>query len=142
MIRPTCPRAFFCASPCPLALKSKSPEGAGILALPAEADARIRTADPFITSEVLYQLSYVGALKRIALPPSSAPAAATDMAGAVHQTPSPGCSCFAPPKVVMPPNGRRTFGGNGATDMAGAAHKRHPPLPRTLTPTTVSTPRF
>jgi hypothetical protein len=24
------------------------------------ADARIRTADPFITSEVLYQLSYVG----------------------------------------------------------------------------------
>ena len=25
-----------------------------------EADARIRTADPFITSEVLYQLSYVG----------------------------------------------------------------------------------
>ena len=26
----------------------------------AEADARIRTADPFITSEVLYQLSYVG----------------------------------------------------------------------------------
>jgi hypothetical protein len=26
-----------------------------------EADARIRTADPFITSEVLYQLSYVGA---------------------------------------------------------------------------------
>ena len=28
---------------------------------PNEADARIRTADPFITSEVLYQLSYVGA---------------------------------------------------------------------------------
>jgi hypothetical protein len=27
----------------------------------AEADARTRTADPFITSEVLYQLSYVGA---------------------------------------------------------------------------------
>ena len=25
-----------------------------------KADARIRTADPFITSEVLYQLSYVG----------------------------------------------------------------------------------
>ena len=24
------------------------------------ADARTRTADPFITSEVLYQLSYVG----------------------------------------------------------------------------------
>ena len=31
-----------------------------------KADARIRTADPFITSEVLYQLSYVGATKRIA----------------------------------------------------------------------------
>ena len=27
-----------------------------------EADARTRTGDPFITSEVLYQLSYVGAL--------------------------------------------------------------------------------
>ena len=26
----------------------------------SQADARIRTADPFITSEVLYQLSYVG----------------------------------------------------------------------------------
>ena len=26
-----------------------------------EADERNRTADPFITSEVLYQLSYVGA---------------------------------------------------------------------------------
>ena len=26
------------------------------------ADARIRTGDPFITSEVLYQLSYVGAV--------------------------------------------------------------------------------
>ena len=29
-------------------------------ALEWEADARIRTGDPFITSEVLYQLSYVG----------------------------------------------------------------------------------
>ena len=35
----------------------KSPE----TALVREADARTRTADPFITSEVLYQLSYVGA---------------------------------------------------------------------------------
>ena len=26
------------------------------------ADARTRTGDPFITSEVLYQLSYVGGL--------------------------------------------------------------------------------
>ena len=31
-------------------------------ALEREADARIRTGDPFITSEVLYQLSYVGGL--------------------------------------------------------------------------------
>ena len=29
-------------------------------ALDGEADARTRTGDPFITSEVLYQLSYVG----------------------------------------------------------------------------------
>ena len=28
-----------------------------------KADARIRTADPFITSEVLYQLSYVGRVR-------------------------------------------------------------------------------
>ena len=28
--------------------------------LVSEADARTRTGDPFITSEVLYQLSYVG----------------------------------------------------------------------------------
>ena len=34
------------------------------LAPTAEADARIRTADPFITSEVLYQLSYVGSEQR------------------------------------------------------------------------------
>ena len=31
----------------------------------SEADARIRTADPFITSEVLYQLSYVGVTVRV-----------------------------------------------------------------------------
>ena len=35
------------------------PRLAGNLA--GKADARTRTADPFITSEVLYQLSYVGA---------------------------------------------------------------------------------
>jgi hypothetical protein len=35
---------------------AESRETASIL----EADARTRTADPFITSEVLYQLSYVG----------------------------------------------------------------------------------
>jgi hypothetical protein len=32
----------------------------------SKADARIRTADPFITSEVLYQLSYVGGEASIA----------------------------------------------------------------------------
>ena len=30
------------------------------MAFAFEADARTRTGDPFITSEVLYQLSYVG----------------------------------------------------------------------------------
>jgi hypothetical protein len=42
--------------------KRGSPAGAG---LPNRADERIRTADPFITSEVLYQLSYVGAGSKI-----------------------------------------------------------------------------
>jgi Phage integrase family len=32
------------------------------------ADARIRTADPFITSEVLYQLSYVGGPAKVYRP--------------------------------------------------------------------------
>ena len=39
-----------------------------------EADARTRTGDPFITSEVLYQLSYVGEARSgpsIAPPPRS-----------------------------------------------------------------------
>ena len=31
-----------------------------------EADARTRTGDPFITSEVLYQLSYVGGSSTVA----------------------------------------------------------------------------
>jgi hypothetical protein len=31
-----------------------------------KADARTRTGDPFITSEVLYQLSYVGGTSRLA----------------------------------------------------------------------------
>ncbi len=35
------------------------------------ADARIRTADPFITSEVLYQLSYVGEASTLAVPPTA-----------------------------------------------------------------------
>ena len=34
--------------------------GAETPANPRKADARTRTGDPFITSEVLYQLSYVG----------------------------------------------------------------------------------
>src|SRR5262249_39537011 len=34
--------------------------------LTGEADARTRTGDPFITSEVLYQLSYVGGAPRLA----------------------------------------------------------------------------
>jgi hypothetical protein len=33
---------------------------AKVLAKRPKADARTRTGDPFITSEVLYQLSYVG----------------------------------------------------------------------------------
>ena len=37
-------------------LKNTSPRMLGF----RKADARTRTADPFITSEVLYQLSYVG----------------------------------------------------------------------------------
>ena len=31
-----------------------------------KADARTRTGDPFITSEVLYQLSYVGSRPTVA----------------------------------------------------------------------------
>ena len=42
-----------------------------------EADARTRTGDPFITSEVLYQLSYVG----------SAPTVAIQALAAFHGTP-------------------------------------------------------
>ena len=45
-----CPRSSRAAVP-----GVKRPGGAS-----EEADARTRTADPFITSEVLYQLSYVG----------------------------------------------------------------------------------
>jgi hypothetical protein len=33
--------------------------------LNSEADARTRTGDPFITSEVLYQLSYVGGVRSV-----------------------------------------------------------------------------
>ena len=34
----------------------------------SQADARTRTGDPFITSEVLYQLSYVGRAPTVARP--------------------------------------------------------------------------
>ena len=40
----------------------------------SEADARTRTGDPFITSEVLYQLSYVGSPPSLAGFPPSDPA--------------------------------------------------------------------
>jgi hypothetical protein len=40
-----------------LYLKKEAPPGDAL----CEADAGTRTPDPFITSEVLYQLSYVGA---------------------------------------------------------------------------------
>ncbi len=40
-----------------LALERENP---AICRASLRADARIRTGDPFITSEVLYQLSYVG----------------------------------------------------------------------------------
>ena len=36
-----------------------------------KADARTRTGDPFITSEVLYQLSYVGAKTSLSPPPKT-----------------------------------------------------------------------
>jgi hypothetical protein len=42
------------------AIAARSPEFDSGRAGRFQADARIRTADPFITSEVLYQLSYVG----------------------------------------------------------------------------------
>jgi hypothetical protein len=38
---------------------------------PREADARTRTGDPFITSEVLYQLSYVGRGGQFSADPSA-----------------------------------------------------------------------
>ena len=46
--------------PRPSLSRAEPPDLLTRLAKP-QADARIRTGDPFITSEVLYQLSYVGA---------------------------------------------------------------------------------
>ena len=45
-----------------LYLIEEAPPGAAL----CEADAGTRTPDPFITSEVLYQLSYVGATRMLA----------------------------------------------------------------------------
>jgi hypothetical protein len=42
-------------------MRREKPRRSGPEDTEEKADARIRTADPFITSEVLYQLSYVGA---------------------------------------------------------------------------------
>ena len=42
---------------------AKPSEGRSLRDERGRADERIRTADPFITSEVLYQLSYVGVLR-------------------------------------------------------------------------------
>jgi hypothetical protein len=43
-----------------LAARPQDQDGGGRNGLVDRADARTRTGDPFITSEVLYQLSYVG----------------------------------------------------------------------------------
>jgi integrase len=53
--------------PSPLESRTPANDSDGKVLQINEADARIRTADPFITSEVLYQLSYVGAA--CSLPP-------------------------------------------------------------------------
>ena len=50
-----------------------------------EADARTRTADPFITSEVLYQLSYVGTATPRNTVASEGPAV-TPVASSAHCT--------------------------------------------------------
>jgi hypothetical protein len=49
-------------SPLPTWPRARSPPVDNLVTCRAflEADARTRTGDPFITSEVLYQLSYVG----------------------------------------------------------------------------------
>jgi hypothetical protein len=46
---------------CTRGLPPARPSQTKVPANEAKADARTRTGDPFITSEVLYQLSYVGA---------------------------------------------------------------------------------
>ena len=63
------PRRIFIRAPRPMLtemLANRRPGHASSYKKPrlsrasSQADARTRTADPFITSEVLYQLSYVG----------------------------------------------------------------------------------
>ena len=49
----------------PLSPEARGPRASRICPPSTRADARIRTADPFITSEVLYQLSYVGGVARV-----------------------------------------------------------------------------
>ena len=53
------PLPACCPVCCPIRVSAQAPKVES--GLDTQADARIRTADPFITSEVLYQLSYVGA---------------------------------------------------------------------------------
>jgi hypothetical protein len=60
--------------------------GPGRIAVLREADARTRTADPFITSEVLYQLSYVGIVQALR---DSATASAASAAADVLQHGTP-----------------------------------------------------
>ena len=45
--------------------------GVSVSRLQSQADARTRTGDPFITSEVLYQLSYVGEAPTVAVSSAS-----------------------------------------------------------------------
>jgi hypothetical protein len=55
------PLCYHFGLPGPPPDAAPSPESAEYAGSLGEADARTRTGDPFITSEVLYQLSYVGA---------------------------------------------------------------------------------
>lgn len=54
------PRAGYAALTLWLSPSVSKPSYEGGNGPVSEADARTRTGDPFITSEVLYQLSYVG----------------------------------------------------------------------------------
>ena len=88
------------------------------------ADARIRTADPFITSEVLYQLSYVGTDQE-----NTAPA---ELFARRRDRHGGRGSLNALPRPI--PNTDPNHGqpapllGPAEPNAEGAAHKRHPPL--------------